>query len=847
VASDLLVGRRVELAALRDARARGARVVTIVGLGGVGKTHLANVFAAGVDEVLRADAAGARTRVELCGILARALDVRADESPESFERRVGDRLAQRGRVLVVVDNFEQLETGASELVEAWALAAPHATLLVTSRRPLEIPSESVIRLEPLSLPTEAAELFLARASSRVHGALGEADRALVDDVVRRLDGIPLAIELAAARLDVLPLDALAARLAERFALLRNPLAMTERHGTLLQALEWSWELLEPWQRTALARLSLFEAPFRIDDAEAVLDPETALDAVHALVRHSLARSTPSGEISLLDTVRAWAATKLDPNDDARARHARHFLDRGLAALAAHEARGAFDPSLERARDDLSAIARRALARGDADEATRALVALGPLLAIRAPADERLARADEVLARAPLATEMALRLSHARALALRECGRPGEALAEIDRAVVVARSLGLRGVESMLHDEASAAENMHGAPERAAERSREAVSLAVAAAEPRREALARYRLAMAEVDCGRFESGAEEGRRALAIFRAIGDSVGEVNAHVALGACAFEQADLDVAEAHMKRAEELARRGGERRSEAVAVGYLGGIAHEREQWDLAHDEYARARDTFVRIAHRRLAAIYAGYVGIVDAQRGDLDAGEPAIERARDVLGEIGDARYRAAMSAALVGVRALRGETNGAFEELDRIQASVVGHGSAHLATVVEVYRGVVEAALGDVASAERRAAAHTRALTEDTRLALPFLRRAIREAKDRVAAWTFDARGVAFRAPGEETVRLDTREPLARIVAALVRRRLDRPDVALARDELVAAGWPDEARMSADSAKNRLKVAVSTLRKAGLERVLVTRGSGYLLDPRVPIRLGAI
>ena len=579
----------------------------------------------------------------------------------------------------------------------------------------------------------------------------------------------------------------------------------------------------------------------------MLERDTALDAVHALVRHSLARSSAAGDFSLLDTVREYAARKLDPSDAAYGRHARHFLARGLAAVGANDARGTVEASLERDRDDLVAIARRALARGDVDEAMRALVALGPVLVFRMPADERLARIDEVLARATSPTETSLRLAYGRALALRECGRADEALAEVDRAVAGARALGLRVVEAMLLDEASAAETMHGQPERARLRALESLDVAAAAGVRRREALALYRLAMAEADLGDFEASTAHGQRALELFRAIGDPVGEVTAHVALGACAFEQGDLDVAESHMRRAEAIARSAGERRQEAVAVGYLGGIAHEREQWELAHDEYERARATFASISVRRLAAIYAGYVGIVDAQRGDLDAGEPAIERARDELAAIGDARYRAAMDAALVGVRALRGEVSGARAELERIQASVVGRGSAHLATVVEVYRGVIEAVEGDVASAERRAGALARALTEDTRLALPFLRRAIREANDRARAWTFDPRGVAFQAPGAPVVRIETREPLARIVAALVRRRVERPDAPVERDELVAAAWPDEARISAESAKNRLKVAVSTLRKAGLEPVLVTRGGGYLLDPSVPIRVGAI
>jgi predicted ATPase len=840
--ANVLVGRERALAEIRAAQAGDARVVTLVGLGGIGKTRLANAIADAADPVVHADATSARTRAELCAVVARAADVRADDSPEdSLERRVADTIARRGTLLVVIDNFEQLAPDAAELVERWARAAPHARFLVTSRRPLEIASERVVAIEPLSLPADAAELFYARAAGRVH-APSASDRALVGEIVRRLEGIPLAIELAAARLDVLPLASIASRLEERFAVLKNPLARTERQGTMFQSLEWSWDLLEPWQRTALARLSLFEGPFRVEDAEVVIGDD-ALDAVHALARHSLARAEQGGVVSLLDTVRAYAATKLPDDEEARRRHATLFVERGLGAIAEIDARGSA-PDLERDYDDLAAILRRSIALGDTALATRALVALGPMLARRAPGHERLARIDEVARDEH--TEMGIRLAWMRATALREQGRVDDALRVIEAASSQARSLGLRGLDAMLLDEASACESARGQPDRAREEARKSLAVAVAAHDRRREARARYRHAIADTDLGDFASATKHGGRALELFREIGDVTGEALAHVALGASAFEQGVLDVAQRHMNDAERNAARAGERRLEAVAVGYLGGIAHDRGELSLAHDEYLRARVAFEAIAERRLEAIYAGYVGIVTAQSGDLDGGEPAIARARDVLAEIDDARYVAAMDAALVGVRALRGDTHGAAEALARIQASVVGRGSEHLATVVEVYRGVIEAVSGDLASAERRAKAYARAQTEDARLALPFLLRAIQTERARSLTWVFDARGVAFRAPGASTVRLDTREPLARLVAALVRHRVDRPNAALARDELVAAVWPGEAKLTTDSAKNRLKVAVSTLRKAGLE-ILVTRGNGYLLDPSTPVRVETI
>ena len=254
-----------------------------------------------------------------------------------------------------------------------------------------------------------------------------------------------------------------------------------------------------------------------------------------------------------------------------------------------------------------------------------------MLARRAPAHERLARIDEVRALdRDEHTEMAVRLAWMRATALREQARIDDALKTIDAASSHARALGLRGLEAMLYDEASAcdaaANSARGSDQKGARRQ--------IAARDSAEARAHYRHAIADTDLGDFARATKHGSRALELFRAIGDTLGEALAHVALGACAFEQGDLDVAQRHMNDAEANASRAGERRLEAVAVGYLGGIAHDRGELSLAHDEYLRARVAFEAIAERRLEAIYAGYVGIVIAQRGDLDDGEPAIERAR---------------------------------------------------------------------------------------------------------------------------------------------------------------------------------------------------------------------
>jgi hypothetical protein len=205
---------------------------------------------------------------------------------------------------------------------------------------------------------------------------------------------------------------------------------------------------------------------------------------------------------------------------------------------------------------------------------------------------------------------------------------------------------------------------------------------------------------------------------------------------------------------------------------------------------------------------------------------------------------VGDRRYVATMEAALAGVRALRGDPDGAEEDLARVEVQLAVHGRANLARLADVYRSIAGIVRGDRAPAHALAAELAGAPVEDVRLALPLLRRVLREADEDARTWTFDARGTGFRPPGGEDVSLETRLPLARILAALARQRVEHAGEPLDKVDLARSAWPDESRLQVTAANNRLKVAISTLRKLGIEPILMTRGGGYLLDPSVPIRI---
>ena len=333
--TDRLVGRSHELARLDALLRSGARVFTLVGPGGVGKTRLARHWA---QEQL-AEFKGGTFFVDLAPVsdeaglfraVARALDVQLASDPAA---QLGRALGARGRLLVVLDNFEQI-AALSPHVGTWVAAAPELTVLTTSRQRLGLRGEHLVDVDPLPLPPppEAASvaLFVERARQLVPDfALDEHTLPAVIEIVRRLDGLPLALELAAARMRTLGVLQLLDRLQKSLGVLKED-ARPDRQRTLLAAIDWSWQLLTPEEQVVLQEASVFRGPFELEAAEAVLTAEdAALDLVQELVDKSLVRAEDAGagrrRYRLLQSIRAVAEEKLAASEHAklvRDRHAR---------------------------------------------------------------------------------------------------------------------------------------------------------------------------------------------------------------------------------------------------------------------------------------------------------------------------------------------------------------------------------------------------------------------------------------------------------------------------------------------------------------------------------------------
>jgi predicted ATPase/class 3 adenylate cyclase len=465
------VGRERELAQIRGMLGR-SRLLTLHGAGGIGKTRLSLQLAA---EVLDDYPDGAWF-VELAPLTDERLVAQAVAAvvgvKEEAGRPVTDALVthvSRLNLLLVLDNCEHLVNACAVLAERLLRAAPGVRILASSREPLGIPGETIHQVPALAVPGpgspidastlnrfEAVRLFEERANAALPGfSLGPQNAGAVLDICRQLDGIPLAIELAAARTRSLSVQDIAARLGDRFHLLTTGhRTALPRQQTLRALIDWSHDLLADDERMLFRRLAVFAGGWTLDVAEAVasgssLAEHDVLDLLTRLVDKSLVTmDADSSRYRLLETVREYARDRLDESLDAdatRGRHLQHFV--ALADAARSRLNGPdharWLARLDMERENLlAAHAWAAHASGGGQLGLRLVYALGPYWFIRGQPGLGLRLSGEALAR----PDAQLR-NRARCRALfdagQQCcftGRYGEAQELLQESLSIAREL-----------------------------------------------------------------------------------------------------------------------------------------------------------------------------------------------------------------------------------------------------------------------------------------------------------------------------------------------------------------------------------------------------------------------
>jgi predicted ATPase/DNA-binding SARP family transcriptional activator len=320
-----LLGRERELEALAELlRDDGTRLLTLTGIGGIGKTRLALELVRRLAPEFRHGAAVATlATLRDPGLVGRAI-LEALELPEA----AGDpdeQLAAALRdshLLLLVDNFEQVLDGAPSIAHLLA-EAPYVKIVVTSRAALRIAAEREFAVPPLA-DDEAAELFISRAqAANATFELSDQNAAAVVELCARLEGLPLAIELAAARTKLLPPATLLARLTNRLAVLTGGRRDAPQHQqTLRMTFDWSYDLLEPNAQQLFARLGVFSGGWTLGAAEAVCD--ATLEDLGALVDESLVQRREA-RFSMLEIVREYALERLDEHNELRKRHLAYFV------------------------------------------------------------------------------------------------------------------------------------------------------------------------------------------------------------------------------------------------------------------------------------------------------------------------------------------------------------------------------------------------------------------------------------------------------------------------------------------------------------------------------------------
>ncbi|NOU28340.1 MAG: hypothetical protein HOO96_10600 [Polyangiaceae bacterium] len=875
--------------------------MTLTGPPGIGKSAIAEALAS--DEA--ADIAGAAPPLfvalgaveKAAGLVAaiaaaQGLPAPRVATPESsfpaLARALGGDPQQRRASLLVFDDAEAVVGPLAALVVLLRRSAPWIRVLVTSRERLRVDAETVIPVAPLGLPegdadvealaeAEASRLFVARAeAANARFRPTPENAAAIARIVRYLEGVPLAIVLAASRAGVLDVAQIEAMIREHIDLFEETgRQVPARQRTLGRAIAWSWNTLTAGERSLLGRLSLFRGELDLEAATAVaLGPEgrdrprrerdrdrprrerdraRVAQELEALHDRSLIEAVATAEAEgapmryrLLGIIREFVAERLETSR-GRAAAEKAFVAHFASGSGTHDFRIEGTSSFSVAnREHAVSIALR---QHDDARAAQIVLSLGPWFLARGP----YARYDELLGtvlgqakkvRPKVKGELLLMrgitriFSGARNAAmrdLREALALGDAATRVHAMSKMGMVLGLGGhIEKALAllGKAEAQLPKLGRPDIEGRVFKDAANVLSEAGEssvhdylvraracferaeePREVAFVELLLAGRYCDEGRVREGRRACEAALVRFAEVGDARSPAWTHTLLGLLEQESGAFELARERFDQALGVARTVGDAHTEALILGLTTGLALERGDAYGASLRAGGAAVALQAVGDDEAAAHVTGMLGVAQAELGHTKAASAAFRRARRMLPEGGRAARREALDLFSLALEVERAKRE---ERIDAYWSSISHQDGSRSGR------------------------------SEEVRFAWRVLRRlsgapnAAAVAQERTL--TVGAEGTWFAVDRAPRVDLSRQRVLRRVLVALLRERERTPGRAVEAATLVARVWQGERILPA-AALNRLYVALNRLRERGLGVVLVRRPDGYLLDPDVALR----
>jgi predicted ATPase/Tfp pilus assembly protein PilF len=694
---DRFVGRFSELGSLAARLDAGTRLLTVVGTGGAGKTRLVGRYGWSwmgdwPGGIYFCDLSDCRSLEGIWFAVASALEVPLGRDPNM---QLGYAMAGRGRCLIILDNFEQVIEHASATVGTWLDRAINATFLVTSREQLHLKGEVLLPLDSLRLGTESVDLFKERATAqRPDFELTEANLRAVSEIVRLLEGLPLAIELAAARVSVLSLVQLLARLKDRFQILVSTQGRAARQATLHNAIDWSWGLLAPSEQSALAQCSVFEGGFTLSAAEAVLDlgefvpAVSVLDIVQALVDKSLLRNIASVERDRFDldepyfgmyvSIREFAREKLRANAvrerAAEDRHGGYFArfgtDDEIEALSQHA--GALRRrALTLEIDNLVSACRRAILRKQLTSAVRAYRAAWEVLELQGPVTLAATLGRELVSLPELQGRLLLLALMTVGLPLLRAGQMDEAKVVLERALSLSRHLSDRRMEGRTLGQLGTLHLDQGQIEQARQELEAALAIHRAERDRRAEGAVLGNLGNLYFDQGLLSEARQQYEAALVVNREIGNRRVEGSVLGNLGLLHFEQGRLKEARSHYEDALIIHREVGSRRLEGTVLGNLGLLHFEQGDSDEARTQDEAALRIHRAVGNRRDEGIVLANLGEAHFARGAWLDAKDCYRMALAIARELGYLRLEGSVLGSLSELLATQGRLDEARESLN--------------------------------------------------------------------------------------------------------------------------------------------------------------------------------